>query len=281
MLTNPLFSVLIANFNNGKYIKTALESVLNQTYKNWEIIIVDDFSNDESKELLKSYSDHKKIKIFYNNENKGCGFTKKRCIDEANGEVLGFLDPDDKLSEIAIERMVASHILKKDSSLVYSNHFVCDENLKVLTTSSYQKQIPKEISYLELPCGRISHFATFKRNLYENGEKIDESFKRAVDQDLYYKLEEVGNVSFIDIPLYYYRIHDKGISLNENINKAFAWSLLARINACKRRNISIEEIIPKIIEDQSQIRNFYENSMDYRLGKLILNPLRCIKKIMK
>ena len=79
--------------------------------------------------------------------------------------------------------------------------------------------------------------------MYENGEKIDESFKRAVDQDLYYKLEEVGNVSFIDIPLYYYRIHDKGISLNENINKAFAWSLIARINACKRRNISIEETI--------------------------------------
>ena len=95
MNDNPLFSVLIANYNNGKYLMDAIKSVYEQTYTHWEIILVDDASTDNSHELYKELEKDERIRIFYNDENHGCGYTKRRCAELANGELCGFLDPDD------------------------------------------------------------------------------------------------------------------------------------------------------------------------------------------
>ena len=95
MTNQPLFSVLIANYNNGKYLMDAIESVRQQTYTNWEIILVDDSSTDNSHELYKELEQDERIHIFLNNQNRGCGYTKHRCAELANGEICGFLDPDD------------------------------------------------------------------------------------------------------------------------------------------------------------------------------------------
>ena len=64
MIENPLFSVLIANYNNACFLKEALNSVINQTYKNWEVIIVDDFSTDCSYEIYQEYSKDSRFKIY-------------------------------------------------------------------------------------------------------------------------------------------------------------------------------------------------------------------------
>ena len=96
MTKQPLFSILIANYNNGKYLQACLDSVFAQTYTNWEIILVDDASKDKiSSALYKKYDNHPQIHIFYNEKNKGCGYTKRRCVELGNGEICGFLDPDD------------------------------------------------------------------------------------------------------------------------------------------------------------------------------------------
>ena len=87
----PLFSVLIANHNDSKYLMEAVESVEAQTYTRWEIIIVDDGSTDNSKELFQELEKNPRIRVFCNGENKGCGFTKRRCLEEAKGEICGFL----------------------------------------------------------------------------------------------------------------------------------------------------------------------------------------------
>jgi len=70
MQFDTLFSILIANYNNGHYILQAIDSVLCQTYKHWEIIIVDDCSTDNSLELLRQFSNNNKIKIYQNTETK-------------------------------------------------------------------------------------------------------------------------------------------------------------------------------------------------------------------
>ncbi|MBO5404684.1 MAG: glycosyltransferase family 2 protein [Paludibacteraceae bacterium] len=89
MMKNSLsFSILIANYNNGKYLMDAIESVRQQTYTNWEIILVDDCSTDNSHELYKEFEKDERIHIFLNNQNRGCGYTKNRCVAEAQGEIL-------------------------------------------------------------------------------------------------------------------------------------------------------------------------------------------------
>ena len=93
----PLFSVLIANHNHGDYLMDALESVKAQTYTCWEIVIVDDDSTDNSLELYNELEKDPRIRVFRNNENRGCGYTKRRCLEMAQGELCGFLDADDGL----------------------------------------------------------------------------------------------------------------------------------------------------------------------------------------
>ncbi len=164
MCDDPLFSVLIANYNNVKYLVDTIESVRKQTYTNWEIIIVDDGSTDNSNDLYKQLGSDSRIHIFNNEENKGCGFTKRRCAELANGEICGFLDPDDTLSQDALEVMVTAHSSNKNVSLVYSRHNEMDANMNFLKVSTQQTAMPIGGSFL-YGDGGISQFASFKKKL--------------------------------------------------------------------------------------------------------------------
>lgn len=244
MNNQVLFSVLVANYNNGNYLEEAINSVFSQTYSNWEIIIIDDCSTDISRSVYEKYSSENRIKIFYNSENKGCGYTKRRCIEEANGEICGFLDPDDKLALNAIEIMVDLHQDEQAVSLICSNTYICKEDLSVdyIFNKGENGTIDYNDPYFFNIGGYIGHFATFKKSFYQQTEGIDAFLIRAVDQDLYLKLCEVGQVHVIPDPLYYYRIHDKGISTISNVDKASYWHWAVISDAARRRNVNPENL---------------------------------------
>lgn len=290
--TVPLFSVLIANYNNGNYIQDAIDSVLAQTYTNWEVIIVDDASTDNSINIYNKYKGDKRFHIYSNETNQGCGYTKRRCVELANGIICGFLDPDDALYNNALDVMVSEHNYHPNASLIYSRYERFDQFLQQsLGISTQQKQIPDEKSFLEVGHGAISQFATFKTIYYKKTYGINEYCKRAVDHNLYLLLEEVGQTIFIDQVLYKYRT-DTGsnISLGFNSYKAYLWSVHSKIEACERRHIlysietfafnNLESILEgyaedRIIEESAKIRN----SKTYRVGKAILKPLKLFKKM--
>ncbi len=207
-----LFSVLIANYNNSLFLKTALDSVMAQRYTNWEVILTDDASTDNFDNFIQPYLSNESIKIFKNEKNMGCGFTKRRCAENASGNLMGFLDPDDALHPDALQVMADAHAGKPTCSLISSTHFICDENLEPKRLANYTSAVPADVPYLLLSDGRVHHFASFKKSCYQNTAGISANNKTAVDQDLYYKLEEVGTLFFIDEPLYYYRIHSRAIS---------------------------------------------------------------------
>ena len=129
MTNEPLFSVLMANYNNGKYLMGAIESVRRQTYANWEIVLVDDGSVDNSLELYEELGKDSRIHIFRNEKNMGCGYTKRRCVEESSGELCGFLDPDDEILPNALKVMVDTHDEHPEVSLVTSRYYFCDEEL--------------------------------------------------------------------------------------------------------------------------------------------------------
>lgn len=133
-----LFSVLIANYNGGKYLSECIDSVLKQTYSNWEIVIVDDASTDDSLLLYQNYQNDDRIHIYLRGENKGCTFTKAECIQYARGEICAFLDSDDYLEKNAIEEMVKAHYNKK-VSLVSSRYKNVDENGVYLSSNRLLK----------------------------------------------------------------------------------------------------------------------------------------------
>ena len=115
-------SVLIANYNNGCFLQTAIDSVYSQDYSFWEIIIVDDKSTDESFSVYEKYSKDERIRVFYNESNRGVGFTKRRCVDNARGDICCFLDPDDVLvGNDVLSIMAKEHNDHPEVSMVYSS----------------------------------------------------------------------------------------------------------------------------------------------------------------
>lgn len=277
---NPLFSILIANYNDGKYLGEALESVILQTYKKWEIIYVDDCSSDGSIEIVEKYKGRGNIHIFSNEENMGCGYTKRKCVEHSHGDICGFLDADDVLENNAIEIMVKEHMAHSDASLIYSRYYSCDAQLNVNGISQHQCNIPEQTTFLEYHRGAISHFASFKKKYYLKTAGINKTYRAAEDLDLYFKLEEVGRIYFVDMPLYYYRQNtNNNVSLGANTFRASMWECISRSSACERRNLSPELIVfpimSKLVQDISYSR--MRQSSCYRLGRLILFPLIVLK----
>lgn len=288
MIIDPLFSVLIANYNNGKYLQEAIDSVLAQTYSNWEIIIVDDKSTDNSSDVYNKYKDDSRFHIYYNERNEGCGYTKRRCAELAHGDICGFLDPDDSLMPNALEIMVKAHIENRDVSLVYSRYNIINTDGTVIGISEQQEVMPEGESFLQ-GRGGISHFVSFKSAFYLKTPGIDSDYKRAIDHDLYFLLEEVGKVLFIDQVLYNYRVGTgENISLGQNGDKAFLWHLVGMIDACRRRGLQIEDIVYKELENlitwnRIEARNdgisSIKKSMSFRIGNKLLKPFKLISYI--
>ncbi|MCW3789194.1 glycosyltransferase [Plebeiibacterium sediminum] len=234
--STPLFSILIANYNNGQYLQQCIDSILAQSYTNWEIIIVDDASNDIiSQKIYNKYNKDSRFTIVSNQTNRGCGYTKRKCVKMAKGEICGFVDPDDAITKEALEVMVNEHNYSKNLSLIYSTHYICNSNLEIEKIADYVGLISKKESYLSSNSNKVSHFASFKRKLYFKSSGIDANLEKAIDQDLYFKLEEVGNIKFINKPLYLYRIHDFGISQFKNNIEAQLQFVKIQKRAFKRR----------------------------------------------
>ena len=284
MEQTPLFSVLIANYNNGCYLQEAIDSVLVQNYGNWEIVIVDDQSTDNSSEIYEKYSDDCRFRVYFNEKNMGAGYTKNRCAQLAKGEICGFMDPDDKLAEKdALGAMVETHLANLDASMVYSGYYKTDENLVVIK-EVHGTDIMDANSALELCSWPFRHFVSFKKSAYDKTVGIDVLMKRAVDYDMYYKLEEVGRIIHLDRVLYYYRQNLHSISLNDGEYKSRAWHSYACVEAMKRRGLTDEKLMLFPVEDalNAAFKRGVEHGKQtktYKVGKAVLKPIRLIRRI--
>lgn len=274
-MTNPLFSLLIAQYNNGKYFEDCYNSIMAQTYQNWEVIIVDDCSTDDSVAVMKRIiGDDSRFKIEINAENEGCGFTKRRCTELSTGEICAFLDPDDAITEEAISVMVAEHEKYPEASAIYSKPYICDEFLKIQSEST-SYQIQNSNPYFFDFEGNIFAFLSYKKEFYDNTEGISSYLQRAIDKDLVLKLYETGPCLLVDKAMYKYRLHNKGISTNINHDKAYFWFWVAIIDAAKRRNINVEDIY--IEKSQSRKELALQKEIDSYNKSVIFKILRKVR----
>jgi len=254
------FSVLIANYNNGHFFEKCYQSLIAQTETDWEAVILDDGSTDDSLEVIKKIiGDDQRVKINQNDQNRGIGYTKKRLIELADSEICGFLGPDDALTPHALEFVLKTHSEYPEAGMVYSNLVFCDENLTPKSVHKAKQITELDQSYYNFN-GEISHFATFKKKVYEKTSGIDPFLKIAEDKDWYMKMCETAPVKYIDEDLYLYRIHQNGISTTKNTEKALFWHWVALIKMAERRNITIEDMF---------LENYIpKNKYQYTLDKL-------------
>jgi len=272
-------SVLIANYNNGKYFKDCYDSLLSQTYENWEAVVVDDASTDNSlKTILNIVENDKRFKIYKNESNQGCGFTKKRCADLATGDYCTYLDPDDAIFPHALERSL-QEFQNNDANIIatYSQLSFCTEKLVSQKVFSKIKQIYNDKYFFNCPI-QISALFVFKKEAYLKTSGIDPALKTAVDQDLYLKLLEIGDAKFIQEVLYKYRLHSGGISQQSSKSKAKISFAKVIYQAMKRRGIKQTQngTVPDYFTDAEEIYQLleYQTKPLFRLKNKIRSTLK-------
>jgi hypothetical protein len=138
--------------------------------------------------------------------------------------------------------MINVHLQSPECSIVHSKYKLVDLDLNLLKLGEQGGDIPDGKTYLTYGKGAISHFVSFKSIAYKKSKGISPKYKRAVDQDLYYKLEEHGKTLFVNEYLYNYRVTPQSISCNQNEYKATYWHIEAMKDAVKRRGMQKDEI---------------------------------------
>ncbi len=269
------FSVLIANYNNGKFFKTCYDSVIAQTYKNWEVIILDDCSTDDSIEIIKKIiGEDSRFKIFENAENSGVGITKSKLIELATGDICGFVDPDDAITPNALSSSIKIFEKNKDTVLTFTKFAKCNENLQPLEVPKIAQQVLNNSPFFFNCPVNIVHFVCFRKEVYNQTEKMNTVMKIAEDQDLYLKMYEKGKVKFINETNYLYRLHSGGISQNDNKPKSREYFAKVIFNAMKRRKLTTinGKKIPEEYTNSQEIYSLleYQNSVAFKIKKKLM-----------
>ena len=124
---NKKISVIVAVYNTEKYVERCLNSLLNQTYQNLEIIVVEDDSTDNSKEVLKKYSHNDKVKLIYNKKNSGLSYSRNVGLENATGSYIGYIDSDDYVDLDYYEKLMQS-IIDTKAEIAICDIKVVDED---------------------------------------------------------------------------------------------------------------------------------------------------------
>ena len=129
-MVDGLVSVIMPSWNTGKFIAESIQSVIDQTYENWELIIVDDCSTDNTDEVVAKFRD-KRIRYFKNEKNSGTALSRNRALREARGEWIAFLDSDDLWNSDKLEHQI-NFMNKHGYTLSYTEYEKIDEESKPL-----------------------------------------------------------------------------------------------------------------------------------------------------
>jgi len=272
MSSENLITVYIVNHNYGKYILKSINSVLQQSYKNFELIIIDDFSSDNSKSIIDKFNNHKKVRIIYNKKKFGLIKSANISIKASKGEYIFRLDADDFLHKNALQILLNEIIKKRDIALVYSDYYNVDEKNAVLSLNKQFFVGSKKYLNQKVPHGACS---LIRKNILFDVGLYDENLDRQDGYDIWYKISNLYKIVHVDLPLFFYRQHS--LSLSKNKSKLF--KIRSKILKKNIKKIKIPENIVAVIPVRGpNISNDCDSLYKFK-GKELLKIL--INKVLK
>lgn len=208
----PLVSVILPCFNNEKFIDDCIDSVLNQSWYNLELIIIDDGSTDNTKLIIENYNDSR-IKYIKNKKNSGIVYSLNKGISIAKGKYIARIDSDDLMHKKRLEKQVQFMEKNQDIALVGTWHYVINDSKKVIGLKQYftQDEEIKSILPFESP---FSHPSVMIRLDTIKPIKYSELYNYCEDYDLWFKIASNYKVANIPEFLTYYRVHETNINKN-------------------------------------------------------------------
>lgn len=213
--SSPLVSVVVPNYNHAPYLKERIDSILAQSYKNIELIILDDCSKDDSMDIIRHYED--KARIVANKENSGSPFRQwMKGIEMAKGTLVWIAESDDSSDPLFLEKAVAS-LVSSGSSLVFSRSKEIDSDGLALGIQRYQKEMVKDFSmdgkeFIKRYLSRKNvvanaSAAVFRRDAALKADREFMNYSGVGDILFWSSIAEKGRVSFIAEPLNLFRQH--------------------------------------------------------------------------
>ena len=222
----PLVTVIIPAYNHELYIEEAMQSVVNQTYKNIELIIINDGSTDGTEQVITEFiNNNPNYNIqFVSKSNEGICRTLNRGLELADGSYVALLASDDYWAPERIEKQVSFMERNVNIGLVFSDHYFVRYNevtdikatdYKPQTRKSFKNCIQNENIYEKLLIENIIPALTvlIRKECLDKLGGFDNNLS-AEDYDMWLRIAKEYPIAFIDEPLAYYRVHDKNLSNN-------------------------------------------------------------------
>lgn len=279
----PLFTVVMATYNRAHLLPRAVNSVLNQSYHNFELIIVDDASTDNTETVCRSFKDNR-ICYYRHEQNKGTLATKNKGIDLATGDYIAFLDDDDELVKEALEIAVNKFIelSSKGIQIIWFDDIDYEKGRRSgfgITKEGY-------IRYDDLLCGRIygDFWLVIKRDALQDDDRFDERLW-GDEGILWLKLHRRCKSFYVPMVLYRaYREHGERVSVSPKPLKNIERSALTHRVFLEKYGEELKELCPKVygrrlailgasqilIGEKSEGRKAFRESLKYCISSYCL-----------
>jgi len=211
-MNNHLVSIITPTYNCYNYLSHTIESVIKQTYTNWELLLIDDCSTDHTQELLKEYvNSDNRIKAFYSDLNSGAAIVRNRGIEMAQGKYIAFLDSDDKWHPEKLSDQIA--FMEKESlNFTFTNYWIEKDiekpfKFKTIKSVVFYNDI---LQFNYIPCSTVIF------NQQNLGKQFMPNIRARQDWGLWMKLIELnGSAQRLDDYLMTYVIRNNSISSNK------------------------------------------------------------------
>jgi glycosyltransferase involved in cell wall biosynthesis len=249
--TPGLVSVIVASYNHATYLDKRISSLLNQSYRNVEIIIIDDCSTDNSLQILEKYEHLENIKLIKREKNGGWVEVSNQGVSFSIGEFILFANCDDYCDFNMIEKLVNGLFSSPNVGISYCRSLLIDENDKVIGNDYDGRDLDfrkKCVNDTLIDKNEMSKFllhscvipnlsaAIFRKNYYIEVEGLNKSYKVCSDWDLFFRMVEKFDVFYISESHNYFRQHLKTIrssTKNKLLYEEYLRLLLPRVKELK------------------------------------------------
>ena len=237
---SPLVSIILPTYNCASFLPHSIGTILSQTYNSYEIIVIDDGSTDNTKEVL--YPFMQRIKYIRSEQNKGLPTARNIGIRPAQGKYIAFIDADDLWLPEKLQTDIEYFETHPEVSMVYSKHINVDEKGEDLNGNT-RKQLPSGNIFLQLFSEQnfvISSSVVVRKEVFETTGLFDEQLVNCQDWDMWLRIAFHFKVAGINKPLVKYRHNPHSLSKNRN-------------NVLKYQKIVIDKIYNKFKDTENSI----------------------------
>ena len=228
----PKVSVIVPSYNHARFLRRRMDSVLQQTFQDFELILLDDCSPDDSREILSSYAGDSRVRIEFNAANSGSTFKQwNKGVGLARGEYVWIAESDDYSDARFLERLVGVLDAEPEAAFAYCRswrvsaedtfdgygdyylHYYLDFSRTLRWTTDYLASGYEECQeyFVRFNIVPNASSAVFRRAVYEQVGGADESFRLCGDWKLWGSMALTGKVAYLAEPLNYFRFHDESV----------------------------------------------------------------------